>query len=229
MNGLLSKVRENWLRILVHVGSLLPLGLILWDYWQGAFIVDPIREITTRTGRTALALLVLSLTCTPINILFGFRRVMRVRRALGLYAFLYVSVHFFVFAGWDYGLDLGLLGPAIFSQRFVLPGLAAGLLLIPLAITSTGWSQKRMGGRWKWLHRLAYLAAILAVLHFFWLVKDPRRPLLYGAVLALLLLIRLPIVRRAFIELRRHPIADTSHVQSLSGLGTKEDLTARRP
>jgi sulfoxide reductase heme-binding subunit YedZ len=229
MSGLLTKVRENWLRILVHVGGLLPLVLILWDYWRGAFLVDPIREITTRTGRTALTLLILSLACTPINILFGFERVKRVRRALGLYAFLYVSVHFFVFAGWDYGLDLGLLGPAIFSQRFVLPGLAAGLLLVPLAITSTRWFQKRMGGSWKSLHRLAYAAAILAVLHFLWLVKDTRRPLLYGAILALLLLVRLPIVRRAFIQLRRRPSANTSRVQSLPALGTKEDLTARRP
>jgi sulfoxide reductase heme-binding subunit YedZ len=229
MNRLWSKVRENWLRILVHVGGLLPLGLILWDYWQGAFFVDPIREITTRTGRTALTLLILSLACTPINILFGFGRVKRVRRALGLYAFLYVSVHFLVFAGWDYGLDLGLLGPAIFSQRFVLPGLAAGLLLVPLAITSTGGFQKRMGSSWKWLHRSAYAAAILAVLHFFWLVKDTRRPLLYGAVLALLLLVRLPIFGRAFIKLRGRHSADTSRVQSLPALGTKEDLTAHRP
>jgi sulfoxide reductase heme-binding subunit YedZ len=229
MKRLLSKVRENWLRILVHVGALLPLGLILWDYWQGAFFVDPIREITTRTGRTALTLLVLSLACTPINILFGFGRMKRVRRALGLYAFLYVSVHFAVFAGWDYGLDLGLLGPALFSQQFVLPGLAAGLLLVPLAITSTRWFQKRMGGSWKWLHRLAYVAAILAVLHFFWLVKDTRRPLLYGAVLALLLLVRVPIVRGAFSKLRRRLSADTSRTQSLPALETREDLTARQP
>ena len=229
MNRLLSKIRENWLRILVHVGGLLPLGLTLWDYWQGAFFIDPIREITTRTGRTALVLLVLSLACTPINILFGFRRVMQVRRALGLYAFLYVSVHFIVFAAWDYGLDLRLLGPAIFSQRFVLPGLAAGLLLLPLVITSPRGFQRRMGGKWKWLHRLAYVAAILAVLHLFWLVKAPRRPLLYGAVLTLLLLVRLPIVRKTFIKLRRGLSEDTLGAKSLPALETKEDLTVSRP
>jgi sulfoxide reductase heme-binding subunit YedZ len=154
---------------------------------------------------------------------------MRVRRALGLYAFLYVSVHFIVFAVWDYGLDLGLLGPAIFSQRFVLPGLAAGLLLLPLAMSSTRGFQKRMGGRWKGLHRLAYVAAILAVLHFFWLVKDTRKPLLYGAVLALLLLLRLPIVRGAVVELRRRLSADTLRAQSLPALETNEDLTATQP
>ena len=229
MNRLLSEIRENWLRILVHVGGLLPLVLILWDYRQGAFFIDPIREITTRTGRTALVLLILSLVCTPINVLFGFRRVMRVRRALGLYAFLYVSVHFFVFAAWDYGLDLGLLGPAIFSQRFVLPGLAAGLVLLPLAITSTRGFQRRMGGKWKWLHRMAYVAAMLAVLHFFWLVKDPRRPLLYGAVVALLLLVRLPIVRKAVVKLRSRLSADTLRAQSFPALETNEDLTATRP
>jgi sulfoxide reductase heme-binding subunit YedZ len=154
---------------------------------------------------------------------------MRVRRALGLYAFLYVSVHFFVFAAWDYGFDLRLLGPAIFSQRFVLPGLVAGLLLLSLAITSTRRFQRRMGSKWKRLHRLAYVAAALAVLHFFWLVKDTRRPLLYGAVLALLLLVRLPIVRRAFIKLRRRLSADAFRTQSLPTLETNEDLTATRP
>jgi sulfoxide reductase heme-binding subunit YedZ len=148
---------------------------------------------------------------------------------LGLYAFLYVSVHFLVFAGWDYGLDLGLLGPALFSQQFVLPGLTAGLLLVPLAITSTRWFQKRMGSKWKRLHRLAYIAAVLAVLHFFWLVKDTRRPLLYGAVLALLLFVRLPIVRRAISTLRRRLGAGTLGTRSLSTRETKEDLTASQP
>jgi sulfoxide reductase heme-binding subunit YedZ len=148
---------------------------------------------------------------------------------LGLYAFLYVSVHFFVFAGWDYGFDLGLLGPAIFSQRFVLPGLVAGLLLVPLAVTSTRGFQRRMGSSWKWLHRLSYAAAILAVVHFFWLVKDTRRPLRHGAVLALLLFVRLPVTRRAFGKLRRRLGTDKSRIQPAPALEAREDLTASQP
>jgi sulfoxide reductase heme-binding subunit YedZ len=96
-----------------------------------------------------------------------------------------------------------LIGPAISSQRFVLAGLAAGLLLLSLAITSTrGW-QKRLGRNWKRLHRMVYLAGILVVTHFVWLSKDPREALRYGAVVSLLLLLRLPRVRRALSAARR--------------------------
>jgi sulfoxide reductase heme-binding subunit YedZ len=154
--------------------------------------VDPVREITTRTGKTALILLILSLACTPLGTLFGFKQALRVRRALGLYAFMYASLHFATFVGLDYGFDLALLRQAIFDQRYVLAGFAAGLLLLAMAITSTqGW-QKLLGKNWKRLHRLAYLAGILAVVHFIWLVKDVREPLRYAAVLTALLVLRLP-------------------------------------
>lgn len=216
MRGYISKLRENWLRVLTHIGALVPLGLVIWEYWRGRFLIDPIREITTRTGRTALTLLILSLACTPIGTILGYRKALRVRRALGLYAFLYVALHFLIFVGWDYGFDLGLLGPAIFSQRFVLAGSAAGLLLLPLAITSTpGW-QKRLGRNWRRLHRLVYLAGLLAILHFAWLVKDLRRPLRYGAVLALLLVLRIPAVRQFLSNARRRLATIVARNQSQS-------------
>jgi sulfoxide reductase heme-binding subunit YedZ len=194
---LTRKLKARWLQILTHVAALLPLAWLLWDYWQGLFIVDPIREITTRTGKTALILLILSLACTPIYTIFGFKQALRVRRALGLYAFMYAGLHFLTFVGLDYGFDLGLIRQDILDQRYVLVGFAAGLLLLLLAITSTqGW-QKRLGKNWKRLHRLVYLAGILAIVHFVWLVKDIREPLRYGAVVALLLIVRIPIIRRA--------------------------------
>jgi sulfoxide reductase heme-binding subunit YedZ len=125
------------------------------------------------------------------------------RRPLGLYAFMYAGLHFLIFVGLDYGFDLDLIGQAILNQRYVLVGFAAGLLLLLLAITSTrGW-QKRLGKNWKRLHRLAYLAAILAIVHFMWLVKDIREPLRYGAVVALLLIVRIPVIRRALNNVRR--------------------------
>lgn len=199
---LLAWLRPRWLRLLVHVGALLPLVWIAWQYWQGLFLVDPVREITTRTGKTALILLVLTLACTPLYTLFRFKPGLRVRRTLGLYTFLYVSLHFATFVWLDYGFDLALLQQAIFEQRYVLAGFAAGLILLALAVTSTqGW-QRRLGKNWKRLHRLIYLASVLTVVHFGWLVKDLREPLRYGLVVALLLVLRIPSVRKVLSRTR---------------------------
>ncbi len=211
MNKLLSKT--GWLQTLTHVGALLPLASLAWYYWQGLFFVDPIRQITTRTGKAALIVLVLSLACTPIDTIFGFKKVLRVRGALGLYAFMYASLHLLTFVGWDYGFDLDLLGPAIFDQRFVLAGCAAFLLLLPLAITSTRGCQRRLGRNWKRLHRLVYLANILATLHFVWLVKDTREPMRYGVIVALLLILRIPPVRKA-ISYVRHQLNKSPNLKS---------------
>jgi sulfoxide reductase heme-binding subunit YedZ len=187
---------------LVHVGALLPLAFLARDYALDLFLIDPVKEITTRTGRLGLLLLLLSLACTPLNTLFGFKGVLRVRRALGLYAFVYISLHFLTFVGLDYAFDFELLGPAILDQRFVLVGFGAFVMLFILAITSTrGW-QRRLRKNWKRLHKLVYLAGALAVLHFLWVVKDAREPLKYGAVLVLLLALRIPWVRKSSSQVR---------------------------
>lgn len=200
---LLERLRSNWFRVLIHIGALAPLAWILWHYWQGLFVVDPIREMTTLTGKTALILLMLSLAATPTYTVLGWKQVLRVRRALGVYAFTYAGLHFLVFVGLDYRLDLGLIQQAIFEQRYVLVGFGAGLILLALAITSTrGW-KRRLGKAWKRLHRLVYAAGILAVVHFLWLVKDAQEPLRYGLVLALLLILRIPGVRRTIVRTRR--------------------------
>jgi sulfoxide reductase heme-binding subunit YedZ len=165
-------------------------------------IVDPVKEITTRTGKTALILLILSLACTPLNTIFGFKHALRLRRPLGLYALLYAGLHFLTFLGLDYGFDLYLIRQDILDQRYVWVGLATGLLLLLLAITSTkGW-QKRLGKNWKRLHRLVYLASILDIVHFVWLTKDLREPLRYGGVVAFLLMVRIPAIKRAIGKAR---------------------------
>jgi sulfoxide reductase heme-binding subunit YedZ len=199
----MKTVRTRWLQIATHIGALLPLAILIWAYWQDQLTVNPIQEITFRTGKTALNLLVLSLAVTPVNIVFGFRQVLPLRKLLGLYAFLYVSLHFLVFVWLDYGLDLELLKEAIFEKRYALVGFAAFLILIPLAITSTkGW-MKRLGKNWKRLHRFVYLVGLLAVVHYVWLVKsDIREPLIYGAVVGLLLLLRLAPIRKAISNTR---------------------------
>jgi len=199
---LMRKLRARWLQILTQSAALLPLAWLLWDYGQGAFLIDPVKEITSRTGRAALILLILSLACTPIHTILGFKQVLRLRRPLGLYAFLYVGLHFLTFVGLDYGFDLDLMALDILDQRYVLAGFAAGLLLLPMAITSTQRWQGRPGKNWQRLHWLVYLAAILAIVHFVWLVKDTREPLRYGAVVALLLMMRIPGVKRAVSNVR---------------------------
>jgi methionine sulfoxide reductase heme-binding subunit len=191
------------LRILVHIGCLIPFAVLIWDFLHNQLTVNPIQEATFRTGKTALILLVLALACTPVNIVLGIKQVLPLRRPLGLYAFFYVCIHLLIFAAVDYGLDWGLIQEAITEKRYVLVGFSAFLLLLPLAITSTrGW-QRRLGKRWKSLHRLVYIAAPLVVIHFLWLVKaDIREPLLFGAIVTTLLLLRTPRVRRALVNLR---------------------------
>jgi sulfoxide reductase heme-binding subunit YedZ len=198
----------------VHPLALAPLALLVLDFFNDHLTANPIQAATLRTGLPALVLLVLSLAVTPLNTLFGWKRVVTLRRPLGLYAFLYASIHMLIFFVIDYGLDLGLIWQTITEKPYVLVGLSALLILIPLAITSTkGW-QRRLGKRWKVLHRLVYLAAPLAVVHFVWLVKsDIREPLLYGAAVILLLALRLPMVRR-LIRMRRDNDPATRSVDS---------------
>ncbi|MEE8420260.1 MAG: protein-methionine-sulfoxide reductase heme-binding subunit MsrQ, partial [Dehalococcoidales bacterium] len=203
----MGRLKRHWLRILVHGAALLPLAALLLDFSQGQLTANPIQEITLRTGRTALILLTMSLAVTPINIVFGLGQLIPFRRTLGLYAFFYACLHLLTFIGLDYRFDFGLMLADVGGKRFVLAGLAAFFSLLILAATSTeGW-RKRLGKNRGRLHRLAYLAAALAITHFFWQVKiDYSRPLLYGSVVAVLLLARLPVVRKLLAGLRRRII-----------------------
>lgn len=201
-------LRANWFPALAQAGAWLPLVVLAWDVARGNLSVNPIQDITFRTGKFALLMLMLSLACTPVNTVTGFRPVLRMRKWFGLYAFLYAALHFLAFSVLDFGLDLQLIWREIVEKRYILAGLAALLILIPLAITSTkGW-QRRLGRTWKRLHRFAYLAGVLVVLHYVWLVKaDVREPLLWGGALAVLLVLRIPRVRIFFGALRQRAMA----------------------
>ena len=191
------------LRVLTHLGALAPLVALILDIGFYRLSVNPIQDITLRTGKTALVLLVLTFACTPANKIFGLRYALRIRRTLGLYAFLYACLHFMVFVGLDYGFNPFLLREAIFEKPYAMVGFAAFMTLIPLAITSTSGWMHRLGRRWKLLHRLVYLAGFLAVVHYVWLVKsDIRQPLAFGTVIVVLLTARLPIIGRAARRMR---------------------------
>jgi sulfoxide reductase heme-binding subunit YedZ len=204
----MRRLKAFWLQLLTNIAALIPLALLIWDFSQGQLTADPIREITLRTGRAALTLLVLSLACTPVYLLSGIKWVLPLRRTIGLYAFLYAGLHFLTFIGLDYGFNFALIWEDIAGKYYVLVGLAALLILVPLAVTSTSGWRRRLGGKWERLHWMVYPAAMLAVAHFSLAIVlaargDPRRPLLYGLVLALLLVIRLPAVRKTVTRLRR--------------------------
>lgn len=184
------------LRIAIHPLALLPLALLFFDAALSRLSVNPIQDLTLRTGKAALVLLVLCLACTPAVRLLGWKWAGALRKPLGLYSFLYVCLHLLVFAVVDYGLDAGLIWQAVAEKRYVLAGFAAFLLLLPLALTSTRGAVRRLGRGWKRLHRLIYPAAMLAVLHYLWLSKLPWQPLLFGAALLVLLVLRVPFVGR---------------------------------
>lgn len=192
------------LRWATHIGSLFPLALLLRDFWLGQLGPNPIQELTIRTGDTAVTLLLLSLAVTPLNILFGWKQILPLRKPLGLYAFLYVVTHFLIFIWLDYGLNLPLIVDEVVNKRFALVGLAAFLLLVPLAATSTQWAMRKLGKNWKRLHQTVYGIGILAIIHYLWAVKTvTTKPFVFTIILVLLLVIRIKPVKQAVINLRR--------------------------
>jgi sulfoxide reductase heme-binding subunit YedZ len=166
---------------------------LLYWFWTDDLTANPIDFITDTLGNWALRLLLASLALTPLRVLTGMAWQMTLRRLLGLFAFFYVALHFGVWIGLDHFFAWRQMGADIVKRPYITVGVAAFTLLLPLAATSTTGMIKRMGARtWKRLHRLAYVAATLAVLHYIWLAKKVLlAPWIYAAILALLLGIRL--------------------------------------
>ena len=181
-------------KAVVHALALTPVAILAWqfyDVWQtgsDALGADPVAEIEHRTGLWALRFLMIALAVTPLRQLTGQSALLRYRRMLGLYAFFYATLHLGVYLGLDLRGYWTQIFEEIVKRPYITVGFAAWLLLVPLAVTSTqGW-MRRLGRRWGQLHKLVYAIGVLAVLHFWWLVKsDIREPLLYAAILATLL------------------------------------------
>jgi sulfoxide reductase heme-binding subunit YedZ len=182
-----------WLAPGIWIGGMAPLAAILVRTASGGLGANPIAEVMNQLGLTALVLLVTSLACTPARYLFGWTWPARIRRDLGLLAFGYAVLHFLVYLVLDQVVDLGAIVADIAKRPFITVGFAALVLLVPRALTSTKASVRRLGYvRWEKLHRLVYLAGILAVIHFFWRVKiDVTQPMLYALVVAGLFAVRL--------------------------------------
>jgi len=181
-------------KTVVHLAALAPLALLLWQMWavaktgSNALGADPVAEVEHRLGLWALRFLVLALAVTPLRQLAGWAVLVRFRRMLGLYAFAYATLHLAAYVGLDLRGYWTQLFEDIAKRPYITVGFLAWLLLVPLAVTSTtGWI-RRLGRNWARLHTLVYAIGVLAVLHFWWLVKsDIREPALYAGLVALLL------------------------------------------
>jgi sulfoxide reductase heme-binding subunit YedZ len=187
----------GWLiaaKVLVHLLCLTPLALLGWRFWDvwkngsDALGADPIASIEHFTGQWALRFVLICLAMTPLRQLTGRAEFIRFRRMLGLYAFAYATLHLAAYLGLDLRGYWTQIFAEIVKRPYITVGFTAWLLLVPLAITSTtGWI-RRLGRNWGRLHKAIYAIGVLAVLHFWWLVKsDIREPLLYAVILAALL------------------------------------------
>jgi sulfoxide reductase heme-binding subunit YedZ len=181
-----------WLKPGLFAGALVPLAVLVWRAAHRTLGADAIAIGLNQLGYLALVCLMASLACTPLKILTGWTWPIRVRRMHGLFAFFYASLHLLTSVGIDQQLDWPVLWGDVTQRKFMIVGFLAFLCLAPLAWTSTDASVRRLGfNRWKSLHRLAYVAGVLAVIHFVWRVKsDVRVPMTWAAILGALFLIR---------------------------------------
>jgi sulfoxide reductase heme-binding subunit YedZ len=192
-------VRRWALQAVAIALGLLPLAKIVADGLAGRLGANPIELVQDRLGFWTLTFLTLSLVPTPAHDLLGLGWPVRVRRTVGLLAFAYASLHLVWYVGIDQIGDVGLLVKDVTKRKFMTVGFVAWLLLAPLAVTSTKRWVRRLGYvRWKRLHRLVYVAALLGVVHFVWRVKaDLRRPIWFALAVGVLLALRLVPRRRA--------------------------------
>jgi len=187
-----------WMASLAPVAVLADRIFLFGQFTGGAFVNDPVELIQHWTGMAAMIFLFLTLSITPLRRLTGINTSQRFRRLLGLFSFFYASLHVFSYFIFDQRMQLGPIAEDVLERNWILVGFLAWILLIPLAVTSTGGWIRRLGGkRWNRLHRLIYPAAVLIVLHFFWQTKVlEMEPLIYAGILVVLLAGRWWVRRR---------------------------------
>ena len=180
-------------KVIAHVLCLLPLVRLIFCYYTNDLTANPVEFITHSTGTWTLAILLISLAITPLRKIKKLNWLISLRRMIGLYSFFYAALHFLTYLVFDLNFNFSGVAKDIAKRPFITIGFAAFVLLIPLAITSNKFSIRKLTGkRWNQLHWLVYPAAILGVVHFYWLVKsDVRQPVLYGVILIALFGVRL--------------------------------------
>lgn len=184
-------MKRRYYKVWVFLVCLVPLGMLAWQVFSQDLGTNPVETLLHRTGDWTLRFVLIVLAVTPLRRLTGWNELQQSRRMLGLFAFFYACLHFSVYAFLDLGLDWSFLAQDIAKRPYITVGFTAWVLLVALALTSTRGMMRRLGRRWKQLHRLVYVIGVLGVIHFYWLVKaDVREPLIYAAILALLLSLR---------------------------------------
>ena len=200
-----------WHHNLIRALAIAPLVLTAYEYVTNTLPIVLDRHLVIRFGAVGLAFLVAAFSVTPISILFGKTNLKPIRRPLGVYGFCYIALHLLAYIWLSNGFDWNLMLRDIGERRAMSIGLLAFALLIPLALTSTNGWQKRLGRRWKVLHRLVYFAVPLSVLHYFWLERDIKDwVLVYLALIIFLFIVRLPAIRQAFARTRQSPQVSTN-------------------
>lgn len=207
----MKKKPLDFLRIAAHLVGLNPLLQVIFYTLTDNLTINPIQFLTKFLGFHALNMLILSLAVTPIVTLTGWRQLIKHRRTIGLYAAFYAGLHFLMFVGVDYAFDLAEINRQIVEKPYILMGFTAGLILLALTLTSTKASMKQLGKSWQGLHRMVYLAGIIVIIHYAWALKgnittlsgDVIDPLVKGTLTALLLILRIPPVRRWASGLRQ--------------------------
>ncbi len=206
----LKKLPFTPLQLAIHIYVWQGLGFILVQFLANQLTANPLQAIQQRLGRLALALLTLSLACTPLSNITGWREPLKRSRTLGLYAFMVAFLHVLIFLDLDNGLAWDFFIQTVIEKWYIIFGMLAFLMLIPLAITSFDIWKVRLGRKWKRLHRIVYVIVPIVILHYALSVKGDifhlrgaiAVPLNYGVVVLALLVLRLPFVRRFFTSLR---------------------------
>jgi len=192
--ALSAKSRILWLKVLIWLGAFMPVSRLIYLGFTDGLGANPVEFIERSTGTWALVFLLLSLGITPLRSLTQQAWLIAVRRLLGLWMFAYACLHVTTYLWLDYQFDWADIVKDIVKHPYVLVGAAALLLTLPLAATSNQRAIKALKQRWKSLHKLVYVIGVLALLHFWWLVKkDVTEPVIYSLVFALLIMLRLPI------------------------------------
>lgn len=210
--NLKTKRKGEILRALTHVIGVAIAFIIFWEVWTWEYLraSDWFRDTTLLTGRTAIALLTLSLACTPLVTLFGWSSLNALKKPTGNWGFAFVVIHLIMFT-FDYGFvnertNVGAVVQEAFLKQYAVIGFIAFLLLVPLAATSNKWAMKKLGKKWKQLHKLVYVINVLAVTHFIWVKLsklDLAKPASYAIVVAFLLFVRIPAIKTRIREFKR--------------------------